>query len=47
MLGLVADDADGKAVEPRETADDVLRPVLVDLEELLVIDDPAITSRMS
>ena len=39
VLGLVADHADGKAVEPREAADDVLRPVLVDLEELLVVDD--------
>src|SRR5687768_4952721 len=40
VLRLVADHPDGKAVEPRESTDDVLRPVLVDLEELLVVDDP-------
>ena len=38
---LVADDADGPAVEPSEPAHDVARPVLVDLEELAVVDDPA------
>ena len=37
--GLVADDADREAVEPREAADDVLGEVLVDLEELAVVDD--------
>ena len=38
--GLVADDPDRIAVEPGEAADDVLGEVLVDLEELLVVDDP-------
>ena len=35
------------AVEPREAADDVLREVLLDLEELAVVDDQRTTSRMS
>ena len=39
VLGLVADDPDGVAVETREAADDVLREVLVHLEELAVVDD--------
>ena len=38
---LVADDADGDAVQAREAADDVARVVLVDLEELAVVDDQA------
>ena len=36
---LVADDADRMAAEPREPADDVLRPALVHLEEVAVVDD--------
>ena len=44
---LVADHADRMAVESREADDDVLRVVLVDLEELAVVDDRGITSRMS
>ena len=39
VLRLVADDADRVAVEAREADDDVLREVLVDLEELAVVDD--------
>ena len=31
----------GVAAEPREAADEVLGPALVDLEELAVVDDPA------
>ena len=46
-LRLVADDADRVAVQAREAADDVLREVLVDLEELAVVDDQRTTSRMS
>ena len=38
---LVGDDADRPAVEAREADDDVLRVVLVDLEELAVVDDRA------
>jgi hypothetical protein len=38
--GLVADDPDRIAVEAGEAADDVFGEVLVDLEEILVIDDP-------
>ena len=37
--GLIGDDADGLAVEARESDDDVLRVVLVDLEEIAVVDD--------
>jgi len=36
---LIADDADGMAVEPRESAHDVRRPPLVHLEELAAVDD--------
>ena len=38
-LRLVGDDADGAPVEAREADDDVLRAVLVDLEERAVVDD--------
>ena len=38
---LVADHADRMPAEPREPADDVLRPALVHLEELAVVDDVA------
>jgi hypothetical protein len=38
VLRLVADDADGAAVEPGEPDDEVLGVVLVDLEELPVVD---------
>ena len=38
---LVRDDADGAAVDAREADDDVLRVVLVDLEEVAVVDDGA------
>ena len=37
--GWLADDADRVAVQAREADDDVLGPVLVDLEELAVVDD--------
>ena len=37
-LGLVADDADGPAVDAGEPADQVHGPVVVDLEELAVVD---------
>ena len=37
---VVRDDADGMPAEPREAAEDVLRPELVHLEELAVVDDP-------
>ena len=36
---LVADDADRMTAQPREAADDVLRPALVHLEEVAVVDD--------
>ena len=36
---LIRDDARRAAVEPREADDDVLRVVLVDLDELRVVDD--------
>lgn len=36
---LVAGPVDGVPVEPREPDDDVLGPVLLDLEELAVVDD--------
>jgi hypothetical protein len=39
--GLIADDADGGAVEPREAAHDVRCVVLLDLEELALVDDQA------
>ena len=39
VLGLVADDPDRIAVEAAEADDDVLREVLLDLEELAVVDD--------
>ena len=47
VLGLVADDADREPVEPGEADDDVLREVLVHFEELTVVHDQQITSRMS
>ena len=36
---LVADDPDGVPAEPREAADDVLRVVGLELEEVAVVDD--------
>ena len=36
---LVADDPDGMAAEPREAADDVLRVVGLELQEVGVVDD--------
>ena len=36
---LVGDDADRAAVEPREADDDVLRVVLMHLEEIALVDD--------
>ena len=38
---LLGDDADRSAVEPRESADDVLRPAFVHLEDLPVVNDAA------
>ena len=38
---LLRDDADGATVKAREGADDVLRPALVHLEHILIVDDVA------
>jgi uncharacterized protein RhaS with RHS repeats len=44
---LVGDDADGRAVEADEAAENVLGVVGLDLEEIALVATRAITSRMS